>query len=62
MQFCNEDVHCKGYVASGSNCQFATTSGCPSECTKHDVGNVGKLIFDGTCGGGYGGCFIKNSN
>ena len=63
MQFCNADQHCKGYVLASVSgyCQIATVSDCPSGCTSHDVGNVGQLIVDGTCGAGYGGCFIKQS-
>ena len=64
MQFCNDDAQCKGYVESHTYispvyCQIATVSECPSGCSSHDVGSVGELIVDGTCGSGYGGCFIK---
>ena len=62
MQFCNKDGHCKGYVSSEDGCQLATISSCPLGCSSYDVGNTGKLLLDGTCGGDdYGGCFIKNS-
>ena len=62
MQFCNEDVHCKGYVSFESSCQIATTASCPCGYA-YDVGNVGALLQNGTCGAGYyGGCFIKNGN
>ena len=56
---CDVDDQCKGYVASGSNCQFATTSDCPAKYRKYNVGSVGEISEQGTCGGGYGGCFIK---
>ena len=53
------DAQCKGYVAYRNNCQFATTSDCPESYTKYDVGNVGEISEQGTCGSDYGGCFKK---
>ena len=56
---CDVDDQCKGYVAKGNSCQFATTSDCPANYNKIDVGNVGEISEE--CPGvtGYGGCFIK---
>ena len=66
MDFCNEDSNCKGYVKvrGKEDCQIATISSCPSGCTTHDVGNVGKLKLDFiggvSCGPAYDGCIIKD--
>ena len=61
---CSKDKHCKGYVAfnmglSSEGCDLATSSQCPSHCKTQNVGNVGPLLFGATCGGYYGGCYIK---
>ena len=65
---CDADASCKGYVDAGSgNCQIATTSySCPNtrglqDCSLYDQGHIDDLNPRGTCGNGYGGCFIKQS-
>ena len=59
--YCDEDINCKGYVQTSipglGTCEVATTSHhCPCTCPVNatEVGNVGDLTFDGTCGLGFG--------
>ena len=41
---CDQDADCKGYVDKGDgDCHMATTSDCPSGCSKGVVGNVGAI-------------------
>merc|ERR1711957_718734 len=62
---CDSDAACVDYVKYGHNqCQYATTSTCPSDynsaCSKHDAGNVGE-ITPGTGGTNpnFKGCYVK---
>ena len=61
----NQDTKCKGYVqtnyGAGDGCNIATTSNCPSGCYSDNIGTVGDLTLDGTCGytSHLFGCFIK---
>ena len=60
--FCSQDSNCKGFVGVGNDkCQLATTSQCDHAPggTKHDIGTEGDLMA--SCGGGYGGCYVKKS-
>ena len=57
---CDEDEKCNGYAEKqNGDCQLATTSGCPSECNKYDIGNGNIIANDASCGDGYTGCKIK---
>ena len=57
---CDEDENCNGYAEKqNGDCQLATTSGCPSECNKYDIGNGNIIAPDASCGDGYTGCKIK---
>ena len=60
---CDKDKNCKGYVKQTEyyNCEIATTSNCPSGCTKRSAGQMGILIPDviSSKTEGYDGCYIK---
>ena len=60
---CDQDASCKGYVDKGDgSCHMATTSDCPSGCSKGVVGNVGAIDPEGNCGiDSYLGCHIKGN-
>ena len=60
-EYCDQDADCKGYVDKGDgSCHMATTSDCPSGCSKGVVGNVGAIDPQGNCGiDSYQGCHIK---
>ena len=47
-QHCDNDQKCLGYVGptKWNACQFATTSECPSGCSKYDKGHTGHLLMD----------------
>ena len=61
-EYCDQDANSKGYVDKGDgSCQIATTSNCPSQCAKHDHGNVGAIDEHGRCGSNYLGCYIKGN-
>ena len=61
---CNQDANCKGYVDKGDgSCHMATTSDCPSGCSKGVEGNDGALDPDGNCGiDSFLGCHIKGNS
>ena len=61
---CNQDANCKGYVDKGDgSCHMATTSDCPSGCSKGVVGNVEALDPQGNCGiDSFLGCHIKGNS
>ena len=59
---CDDDINCKGYVGptGWDACQWATTSECPSGCSKYDQGHVGEILWDDDHhSDNYPGCFIK---
>ena len=61
-QKCDEDDTCKGYFErNGGSCQIATISACPSGWSMYNRGNVGEIDSHGTCGNGYGACFVKSA-
>ena len=61
---CDQDANCKGYVDKGDgDCHMATTSDCPSGCSKGVEGNVGAIDPQGNCGiDSYMGCHIKGNS
>ena len=63
-EWCDPDANCKGYVDKGQgDCHMATTSDCPSGCSKGVVGNVGPIDPQGNCGiDTYQGCQIKGNS
>ena len=61
-QHCDSDQKCLGYVGptKWNACQFATTSECPSGCSKYDKGHTGHLLMDEELSyDNYPGCFVK---
>ena len=59
--FCNNDIDCKGYEYDDVSCTIYTTSTCPTECEKRNVGITGNMVptYQGDLlGNGYG-CFSK---
>ena len=60
---CDQDANCKGYVDKGNgDCHMATTSDCPSGCSKGVEGNDGPIDPQGNCGiDTYQGCHIKGN-
>ena len=59
-ELCDQDDNCEGYVDTTRNqCQFATTSDCPSACKKYNYGINTTLDKYAKCGTGYRGCFVK---
>ena len=59
---CDEDENCKGFVGptEWNACQWATTSECPTGCSKYDEGSVGNILLDEEYHkDNYPGCFVK---
>jgi len=62
---CDSDAACVGYVKYGHNqCQYATTSTCPSDynsaCSKLNAGNVGEITPGaGATNPNFSGCYVK---
>ena len=62
QRHCDKDQNCLGYVGptKWGACQFATTSECPSGCSKYDKGHSGNLLMDeDKYADNYPGCFVK---
>ena len=61
-EYCDTDQNCRGYVMKRKKyyCQVATTSDCPSGCSKYNDGSIGTLVIDSQyVSQYYQGCFIK---